>query len=147
MAYGAPGLVAPYAEWPLRVGATVVDVACNFGVILVGAIIAVILSHVANALGTAFLILTYLAAFAFVIWQLVVQGQTGQTIGKRVLSIRLVAETTGQPIGPGLSIGRAFLHAVDGIPCYLGYLWPLWDGKKQTFADKILHTVVLRQAR
>jgi uncharacterized RDD family membrane protein YckC len=85
-------------------------------------------------------------AFAFVVWQLVVQGQTGQTIGKRVLNIRLVAETTGQPVGPGLSIGRALLHVADSLPCYLGYLWPLWDVKKQTFADKIVHTVVLRHA-
>jgi hypothetical protein len=26
---------------------------------------------------------------------------------------------------------------------YLGYLWPLWDAKRQTFADKICSTVVL----
>ncbi|MDQ1539752.1 MAG: hypothetical protein QOH29_478, partial [Actinomycetota bacterium] len=26
---------------------------------------------------------------------------------------------------------------------YLGYLWPLWDSKRQTFADKILKTVVV----
>jgi uncharacterized RDD family membrane protein YckC len=27
----------------------------------------------------------------------------------------------------------------------LGYLWPLWDDKRQTFADKICSTVVLDQ--
>jgi hypothetical protein len=26
---------------------------------------------------------------------------------------------------------------------YLGYLWPLWDAKRQTFADEICSTVVL----
>ncbi len=28
--------------------------------------------------------------------------------------------------------------------CYLGYLWPLWDKKKQTFADKIFGTYSIK---
>ena len=30
---------------------------------------------------------------------------------------------------------------------YLGYLWPLWDDKRQTFADKILSTVVVEMPK
>jgi len=144
----APGYapVAPYAEWPMRVGATLIDAACSFGILIVGVIIAAVLGKLSSTLGGLVFVLAYLAAIGFGVWQLVVQGQTGKTIGKKVLKISLIAESTGRPIGPGLSIGRAFVHVVDGIPCYLGYLWPLWDPKKQTFADKILHTVVLRAA-
>ena len=29
--------------------------------------------------------------------------------------------------------------------CYLGWLWPLWDRRNQTFADKIMNTVVIIQ--
>ena len=43
-----------------------------------------------------------------------------------------------------MSFVRQLLHIVDSI-CYIGYLWPLWDRKRQTFADKILKTVVLIQ--
>ncbi len=43
----------------------------------------------------------------------------------------------------GAAIGRAFVHIVDSIPCDIGYLWPLWDSKNQTFADKIMGTVVV----
>ncbi|WUN50496.1 RDD family protein [Streptomyces sp. NBC_00306] len=32
----------------------------------------------------------------------------------------------------------------DSIACYLGWLWPLWDAKKQTFADKVCNTVVVK---
>jgi uncharacterized RDD family membrane protein YckC len=32
---------------------------------------------------------------------------------------------------------------LDGV-LYLGYLWPLWDPRKQTFADKIVGSVVVR---
>jgi hypothetical protein len=33
------------------------------------------------------------------------------------------------------------MHWVDQMACYVGYLWPLWDNKRQTFADKIMGTV------
>ncbi len=93
--------------------------------------------------GLVGLLVGYLASISFSIWQLIVQGRTGQTIGKRRLGIRLVAEATGQPLGPWLSIGRQLVHVLDSYS-YVGYLWPLWDVKKQTFADKILHTIVVR---
>ena len=32
---------------------------------------------------------------------------------------------------------------VDAIICYIGYLFPLWDPKRQTLADKIMTTVCL----
>ena len=53
------------------------------------------------------------------------------------------SEKTGQPIGFGLSIVRQLAHIVDAIICYIGYLFPLWDAKRQTLADKIMTTVCL----
>ena len=54
----------------------------------------------------------------------------------------------GQPghvrIGGGLALARYLLNIVNAIPCYLGYLWPLWDSKRQTFADKIMGTYVIK---
>jgi hypothetical protein len=38
-------------------------------------------------------------------------------------------------------------HILDSLPCYLGYLWPLWDAKRQTFADKVMGTVVIEQKK
>ena len=46
--------------------------------------------HPERGIADALLILGYLGQFAFSIWNLVRQGQTGQTIGKGVLKIRLV---------------------------------------------------------
>jgi hypothetical protein len=28
----------------------------------------------------------------------------------------------------------------------VGYLWPLWDDKRQTFADQIMKTIVINEA-
>ncbi len=50
-------------------------------------------------------------------------------------------QKTWQPIGFGLSIVRQLAHIVDGAICYIGYLFPLWDAKRQTLADKIMTTV------
>ena len=53
----------------------------------------------------------------------------------------------GQPVGFGLAIGRQFLHILDSLPFYIGYLWPLWDERRQTFADKVADTVVVQAGR
>lgn len=82
-----------------------------------------------------------LAALVFVCYR---EGATGQTPGKRVAGIRLLREYDGATLGFGLALGRRLLHLLDALPCYLGWLWPLWDDKKQTFADKLVHTVVIR---
>lgn len=71
-------------------------------------------------------------------------GKTGQFWGHRGAGVRIVDATTGGPIGAGRAFGRYFAHILDAIPCYLGFLWPLWDQKKQTFADKITGTVSVR---
>ncbi len=42
---------------------------------------------------------------------------------------------------------RDLAHVLDSVACHLGWLWPLWDQKRQTFADKIVGTVVVRQRR
>ena len=75
------------------------------------------------------------------------QGRTGYSIGKGVVGIKLIKLDSGQPMGAGLSFVRQIAHVVDGLPCYIGYLWPLWDAKRQTFADKIMGSVVIQQPK
>lgn len=140
--------VPQLAGWGSRVGAFLIDGFIVAAIYLVGFILAWVTGS-EDALGTKepnfmFILLGWAGGLGFLVWQLVKQGQTGQTIGKGVLNIRLLREQDGQPIGAGLSIARYFVHVLDAIPCYIGYLWPLWDAKKQTFADKILGTVVVQ---
>ena len=146
--YGAP---APYAEWIKRVGGYLVDVAVLVPAYLVGFLGAAIASADNDAmsiLGALIAIAGYLAAIGVAIWNMIFrQGRTGWSIGKQVIGIRLIGERTGQPIGPALTFVRALCHVLDSLPCYLGYLWPLWDAKRQTFADKIMSTVVIEQKK
>ena len=71
------------------------------------------------------------------------QGTTGSSMGKSVMKFKVVSEVTGQPIGFGMSVVRFLAHFVDAIICFIGFLFPLWDSKRQTLADKIMTTVCL----
>ena len=97
-----------------------------------------------TALGLTLFLVLSLTALVFAIWNYGYrQGTTGSSIGKSVMKFKVVSERTGQPIGFGLSIVRQLAHVVDALICYIGYLFPLWDAKRQTIADKIMTTVCL----
>jgi hypothetical protein len=75
-------------------------------------------------------------------------GRTGQTWGRRALGFRLVSERTGQPIGTGRAFVRDLAHLITDVALYyLGWLVPLWDAKRQTLADKLVHTVTVKVAQ
>ncbi|MFF9374197.1 RDD family protein [Streptomyces griseoluteus] len=86
----------------------------------------------------------FLFMIAFLVYQVIQEGRTGQTIGKKAVGTRTLKEETGQPLGGGMAFVRQLAHVIDGLPCYLGYLWPAWDSKRQTFADKICGSIVIR---
>ena len=133
MAYAAP-VPVPYANWAQRVGAYLIDI-----------VPVVIVEFIGIALHTALLTLLFLIiAIGLVAYNRWIQaGQTGQSWGKKVLGLRLVSEESGEPIGAGMAFARDLCHILDSLACYVGWLFPLWDAKRQTFADKILKTVVV----
>ena len=150
-AYGGdqPGLYMgrPLANWPQRVGAYLID-----GLIAgIPAFLAAILFNPdpgesmsgASALVVFLLYLVSLGITVYNRW--ILQGRTGQSWGKQVLNLRLVRMSDGQPIGGGMAFVRDLAHFLDALPCYIGYLWPIWDARRQTFADKIMSTVVLAE--
>jgi hypothetical protein len=95
-----------------------------------------------STLGVAAFLISVVIGLAYIVWNYGYrQGTTGSSIGKSILKFKVVSEKTWQPIGFGLSIVRQIAHFVDAIICYIGYLFPLWDPKRQTLADKIMSTV------
>jgi uncharacterized RDD family membrane protein YckC len=98
-----------------------------------------------SSLGTIAVGVSVLIGLAYLLWNYGYrQGTTGSSIGKSIMKFKVVSEKTGQPIGFGLSIVRQLAHIVDAIICYIGYLFPLWDPKRQTLADKIMSTVCVQ---
>jgi uncharacterized RDD family membrane protein YckC len=69
------------------------------------------------------------------------------TPGKLVLGLRIVdAETGGMP-GIRRLVLRYVGYLVSALPLGLGYLWVLWDPRRQGWHDKMARTLVIRQAR
>jgi uncharacterized RDD family membrane protein YckC len=138
---GSP--TGPLASWGTRVGATLIDWAASMAVVIAGFVLALILGAISSSLGILVGLVVYLAAFAVSIYFTYMTGACGQSPGKKVMGIKVVSEETGQVIGGGLGIVRGLAHFVDSIIFSVGYLFPLWDPKRQTLADKIMKTVVL----
>lgn len=151
---------AGYASWFSRVGAYLIDYIAGlaagiplwigYGIIVSNTTTTTDIngnqtSSYDGSLGLplALIAIGALTSLAFFIWNICIrQGRTGATVGKSVLAIRLV-NAEHQPIGGGWCFLRYVLHIVDALPCYLGYLWPIWDQHKQTFSDKIMSTYVI----
>jgi len=87
--------------------------------------------------------LVYLVLF-FVYFSYFEGSESGQTLGKRALGIRVVDTGGGGALGFGRALIRALSRILSQIPCYLGYFWMLWDDRKQTWHDKLASTAVVR---
>jgi len=130
------------ASWPQRVGAYLIDSL----MIVVPISIAIALVSPSRDSGGSALIAGLLYLIGFGVWiynRWILAGRTGQSWGKQALGIKLLRMDNGQPVGGGMAFVRDLAHFLDGLPCYIGYLWPIWDDRRQTFADKIISTVVI----
>jgi uncharacterized RDD family membrane protein YckC len=147
--YGAPGPSGPpLAVWIQRVGAFLIDDVIVVPFLLLAALFMPKADSSGTVSGGFFplALLLYAAGLAAQVYNRWYLGGQGQSLGKKVLGLTLVSESTGRPIGMGMAFVRDLAHFVDGIICYIGYLFPLWDPKRQTIADKIVSTVVLAKA-
>jgi len=89
------------------------------------------------------LIVILILSFAYYIYFI---GDRGQTPGKMILKIKVI-RVDGKDTKIGY--GKAFMREVIGklvslLVLGLGYLWMIWDPKKQTWQDKIAGTVVVK---
>lgn len=143
---GMPGAgMPPLAHWGLRFGALLLDVLVTVApMYALGFIDLAMADDTATAGPGIFFMIGVLYTIGMSIYQIYREGSTGQTIGKKALGISLRREADGSVLGFGMAFVRRLAHFLDSIACYIGWLWPLWDEKKQTFADKVCGTVVVK---
>jgi uncharacterized RDD family membrane protein YckC len=87
---------------------------------------------------------TGLSLVISILYWVVYQGQTGQTVGKKIMGIKVVTSSGKTP-----SMGTLFLREtigkfVSSLILGIGYLMILWDEKKQGLHDKIASTYVVK---
>lgn len=154
----APPDPPPLARWGRRVAANVLDGLFSGWPVLLGLGYLITTLHMQeipyegwtgfevrlpSVQGVVVLVLGYAANSGLSLWnRMYLQGSTGQSVGKKAMGIRLVDEVGLHPIGPSNAYLRDLAHALDLISS-VGYLRPLWDAKRQTFADRIVKAVVV----
>ena len=160
--YGAPQFQPPSAGhelsgWWRRVGAAILDFLILFVPFMI------LLFAVGSPDGGAVAVLVVLFFIGNVAYEVVLHARTGQTVGKMVTGIRVVAKGSPRaPLGYSKSWGRfgaefgirfglgivSAVGALGGLLSLVGvvlmYLWPLWDSDKQTWYDKAADTIVVR---
>ena len=64
--------------------------------------------------------------------------------GKRLMKLHVVG-VDGRDIGFGRGLLRAIVLILGSLPFYLGWLWMLWDPRRQAWHDKAARSLVIRQ--
>lgn len=137
------GEVRPLAGFRPRVISFLIDLVAPSTLVALVLVLGVAVGG--SGLIVAFAVPGGLGLVAFLLWNsCYLQGSTGQSIGRRVAGTTLVKIETGAPVGFGTALVRQLCH---GAELGIGYLWPLWDIQRQTFADKITATLVVRVDR
>jgi uncharacterized RDD family membrane protein YckC len=143
---------ATYASWWQRAGAEILDG------LIVGIPIGILIALMGFS-GGRYSFFYAVAAFGYN--SLLDGGEDGQTIGKRIVGIRVVDDDTAGPIGVQLGAARSAIPAVVGLlgSSWIGaasfgfsaslvglidVLWPLWDPRRQALHDKLARSVVVQ---
>lgn len=130
-----PTMAAGYADFWIRLAAFIVDlVIVWFGFSFVLAFL------VGAGFGTSTLVVLFAPSAYF--W---IGNSLGGTAGKRVTGLAVVDEA-GNPPGLARGLVRYLVSLVSALALYVGYLWMIWDAKKQTWHDKAAGTYVVRAA-
>jgi len=83
-----------------------------------------------------------LAILLMLVNRLLLPTITGWSLGRAVFGI-VVLRRDGTACGPWGLLLRDLAHLLD-TASVVGWLWPLWDSRRRTFADMLLRTEVRR---
>jgi Mce-associated membrane protein len=130
------------ASWPARAGAFATDVLPGVAVIATMALLAL----AAPQRGWLWWVFTASAALTLLLMavnRLVLPWMTGWSLGRALFGIA-VTKPDGAPVGMLRLVMRDLAHLLDTLALFIGWLWPLWDSRRRTFADLLLRTEVHR---
>lgn len=137
----------PYAGFWIRLGASLIDT------LLISLITWPILFLVYGdtllqpsapaVLGPAHVVISYLLPTLAV---LIFWKYRSATPGKILLALRIRDVGGGDPTTAQLVI-RYFAYLLSALPLLLGFVWVMWDKRKQAWHDKLSRTVVVKDRR
>ena len=101
----------------------------------------IIESSVNNLMASSIVATLFVIAYFTFFWTLV-----GFTPGKAILGLKVVRQN-GSNISFFRALLRLFGYWISAIPLFLGFLWVLWDPKRQGWHDKLAGTQVIYMSK
>jgi Mce-associated membrane protein len=129
-------------SWLARAGAFVVDVLLGIGVLAVLGL--TWCSAEAGWLRWLCMSAGAVVLLSIAVNRLLLPVITGWSLGRALTGIAVVRRD-GTAVGPWRLLVRDIAHLLDTIALFLGWLWPLWDSRRRTFADLLVGTEVRRR--
>ena len=130
------------ARWHIRAAAFVVDVLPGVAVVATTALVSLAVPLRSTWWWLCVSVLTTVLLLTL-INRLVWPANRGWSLGRALMRITVV-----RPDGGSAGLGRLLLrdvaHLLDTVSVFVGWLWPLWDARRRTFADLLLGTEVRR---
>jgi uncharacterized RDD family membrane protein YckC len=68
----------------------------------------------------------------------------GQSIGNKIMGIRVLDADTGRSLPYARAFARALMSSLSALPCFLGFFWMLWEPRKRTWHDIVADSLVVR---
>ena len=106
--------------------------------------------HASSNIGAGIFAAVGIMAVIGLVYEWLMTGLVGATLGKLAVGIRVVKVEDGQKPGLGKSFIRWIIPIVGAVACYIGallvYLSPFWDksGRQQGWHDKAAGTMVIQ---
>jgi uncharacterized RDD family membrane protein YckC len=132
------------ADFGQRLGAFLFDLLLFVIVLMVATFVLSSFSKKSIVSSNAMLAAFYVAAFGlFALNFVLLAARGGQTVGKRLVGIRIV-RASGEPVGfVGVLLRHCVGYSLSALFGFLGFLWVIWDSKHQGWHDKIARTIVV----
>lgn len=128
------------AGWHIRAAALAVDVLPGLAVVMTMALVWLAVPA-QGPWWWASLSVLVAAALATMANRAILPAYLGWSLGRALLGIEVV-QSDGAAVGPGRLMLRELAHLLDTLSVFVGWLWPLWDSRRRTFADLLLRTEV-----
>jgi Mce-associated membrane protein len=128
------------APWHLRASALVVDLVPGLAAVTTMAVVCLTVP----AFGVWWWLCGVIAGLVILLLlvnRLLLPAVTGWSLGRANVNIAVVRRD-GTAIGPWRLLVRELAHLLDTASLFLGWLWPLWDQRRRTFADLLVGTEV-----
>lgn len=132
------------APWRIRAGAFAIDVLPGVAVL---ATMALVFRTVPAGGVWSWVCLSVFAivSLLMLVNRLLLPGVTGWSLGRAFCGIAV--RRGGAAPGPWTLLLRDLAHLLDTASLLVGWLWPIWDPGRRTFADMLVRTEVRRVER